>query len=308
MKRSLKGLAGLHVVSLANDTAILQVALGKVDELPLLHSKSPDIPARRCNDSLYQPKPAAEVDAIRRRQRLAVLVEYRNGLASVVGEPSMVIGVDCSTERAALHSAASKAGGDWRHRLAIGSELCGGALPQRIVPLPADGKVVTDPEVPLTVKHAFAARTVASTVELKRQHPCTGRVVEIGHEGHRAKVLAVRNWIKLVKQGEESFGFIPGVKSDRLERIQRVGWRAAARRRSCREETIACIRLHQRDAARQQVGKRGEVGHCWCLTAIQWSLDRISPASSWKIDEVREVAGGDAQAQGVATQRVAVQK
>src|SRR5215469_6867059 len=144
MKRSLKGLAGLHVVSLANDTAILQVALGKVDELPLLHSKSPDIPARRCDDSLYQPEPAAEVDAVRRRERLAVLVEYRNGLASVVGEPRIVLRVDCCTKRAALHSAAGETSSDWRQRLAIGSKLCGGALPQQVIPLPADGEVVTD--------------------------------------------------------------------------------------------------------------------------------------------------------------------
>src|SRR5215475_4005010 len=38
MERRLKGLAGLRVIALANDTAVTRIALGKVDELPLLNA------------------------------------------------------------------------------------------------------------------------------------------------------------------------------------------------------------------------------------------------------------------------------
>src|SRR5215813_8908274 len=46
-----------------------------------------------------------ECDALRRCQRLAVLVEHRDRLAPVAGKPGVVLGVDRRAERAALHAA-----------------------------------------------------------------------------------------------------------------------------------------------------------------------------------------------------------
>ena len=130
-------LARLRAVALANDPALGQIALGEVDELALLDAEDPDIAAGRDDDPLHQPELAIEGDALRRRQRLAVLVEHRDRLAAVGGEPGVVLGVDRRAEGAAFHPAAGKAGGDRRKRLAVRRELGGVALPQTS-PAPAN--------------------------------------------------------------------------------------------------------------------------------------------------------------------------
>ena len=86
---------------------------------------------------LHQPELAVEGDAVWRRQRLAVLVEHRDGLAAVAGEPGIVVGVDGRTEGAPLHPAAGEARGHRRERLAVRGEFGGVALPQRC-PAPAN--------------------------------------------------------------------------------------------------------------------------------------------------------------------------
>ena len=73
-----KRLARLCAVALANDLALGQITLGKVHELPLLDTQDPDVAARRDDDPLHQAEPAAKVDALRWRQGLSVLVEYRD--------------------------------------------------------------------------------------------------------------------------------------------------------------------------------------------------------------------------------------
>ena len=129
MKWRLERFARLRAVAFADDAALADIAFGEVDELALLDAQRPDIAARRDDDTLHQPEPAAEGDAFRRRQRLAVLVEYRDGLAAIGGEPGIVLGIHRGAEGAALHPAAGEACGDRRKRLAVGGEFGGVALP-----------------------------------------------------------------------------------------------------------------------------------------------------------------------------------
>src|SRR5262244_1290509 len=164
-------LARLGAVAFADDTAFGPVTLGDVDELALRDAQSPDVAARRDDDALHQAELPIEGDALRRCQRLAVLVEHRNRLAPIGRKPGVVLGVDRRTERVTLHAAPGKPSGDRRQRFAVRIELGGIALPQRILPLPANGKVVADPEVAFAVEHRPAARAVPSPVELERQHP-----------------------------------------------------------------------------------------------------------------------------------------
>ena len=63
-----------------------------------------------------------------------------------------------------------------------------------------------------------------------------------------------------------------------------------------REELVARIGSHPRNAAGQHVGQRGEVGHRRRLRTVKRILDRGSPATRFKIDEVRNVPSGDMKA------------
>src|SRR5262250_1094729 len=69
-------LARLGTVAFADDPALSPVTLGKIDELALRDAESPHVAARRGDDALHQPEPPIKGDALRRRQRLAVLVEH----------------------------------------------------------------------------------------------------------------------------------------------------------------------------------------------------------------------------------------
>src|SRR5215472_9574703 len=135
-------LARLRAVAFADDPAPGPVTLGEVEELALRDAESPHVAVRRGDDPLHQPKLPIEGDALRRCQRLAVLVEHRNRLAPIGRKPGVVLGVDRRAERAALHAATGKPGGIRRQRFAVRIELGGIALPQGILPLPADGEVV----------------------------------------------------------------------------------------------------------------------------------------------------------------------
>src|SRR5262249_34597315 len=146
------------------------------------------------------------------------------------------------------------------------------ALPKFILSLPADGEVVADPEVAFAVEHGLAARTIATTVELERQHPGAGREVEVRHERNRSKVLALRYGIELIQQRKESLGTVPRVAGDRLRRCKRVA-RGGALRSRCRfEELAARVGRDLRHATRKDVGQRGEVGHRWRLPAVERAL------------------------------------
>src|SRR5262245_11660931 len=105
-------LARLGAVAFADDPALSPVALGEVQELALRDAESPHVAARRDDDALHQSELPIEGDALRRCQRLAVLVEHGNRLAPVAGKPGVVLGVDRRAKRAALHAAAGEPGGD----------------------------------------------------------------------------------------------------------------------------------------------------------------------------------------------------
>ena len=214
MERRAERLARLGAVALADDPALGQVALREEDELALLDAQNPHVAARRDDHPLHQPEPAAEGDALGRRQRLAALVEDGDRLAAVAGEPGVVVGVDRSAEGSALHAAADETRGDRRERAAVRRELGGVALPQRVRRLPADGEIVADPEVALAVERRLAARAIAAAIEFQRQHPGARRGVEIGHEGNRAQVLARRDGIEKVEQSEQPIRQIPGRARD----------------------------------------------------------------------------------------------
>src|SRR5215472_13901113 len=215
MERCLKRPAGFGIVALANDTALVQISLGEHDELPLFNAKSPDISVGSCNDPLHQPEPASKSNPLRWCQRLAILIEDRNGLAPVIREPGIVVGVDCRAKSAALHSAAGKACGDRRERTTVWRKLRRSALPQRIIPLPPYREVVAYPQIAFAVEHALPAGAIPAAVKFQRQNPRAGRIVEVRHEGNRAEVLAVWNWIELFEQRKEPLGLVPRKKGDR---------------------------------------------------------------------------------------------
>src|SRR5262249_34572074 len=91
-------LARLGAVAFADDPALGPVTLGDVHELTLRDAESPHVAARRDDDALHQPELPIEGDALRRCQRLAVLVEHRNRLAPIGRKPGVVLGVDRRAE------------------------------------------------------------------------------------------------------------------------------------------------------------------------------------------------------------------
>src|SRR5262249_36029885 len=131
-------LARLGAVAFADDPTLGPVTLGNVHELALRDAESPHVAVRGDDDALHQPELAIEGDTLRRCQRLAVLVEHRNRLAPISKKPGVVLGVARRAERVTLHAAPGKPGGDRRQRFAVRVELGGIALPQRILPLPAN--------------------------------------------------------------------------------------------------------------------------------------------------------------------------
>src|SRR5262249_39636999 len=102
MKRSAEIAARTLLVALADDPPFGDIALREVEQLILRDAERPHVAARRDDDALHQSELASERDALRRRQRLAILVEHRERLAAVGRKPRVVLGVDRSTERAAL--------------------------------------------------------------------------------------------------------------------------------------------------------------------------------------------------------------
>src|SRR5262249_6984366 len=157
-----EGFTRLHVAPLAHDAGLAQIALGEVDELVLLQTQDPHIAAGCDDDTLHQAQLAVEGDALRRGQRLASLVEHGNRVAPLRGERGIVLSIDGRPEGTALHSAAGEASRDGRQRLAVRVEHGGIALPQRVLRLPANRKIVTDPEVALAIEHRLATRAIAA--------------------------------------------------------------------------------------------------------------------------------------------------
>src|SRR5271165_5616658 len=148
-------------------------------------------------------------------------------------EPGVVLGVDGRSESSYLHSAAGESGWAGRKRLAVGIEFGGVALPEAVRPLPANSEIVRGPEVAFAVERGAAARAIAAAAEFERQHPGARRTIEVGYERRLAHVPALRDRIKLAKQGEQPLGLVPGSARDRLRRGQSVGWRIALGARRC---------------------------------------------------------------------------
>src|SRR6516162_6656901 len=115
--------------------------------------------------------------------------------------------------------------------MAVGGEFGGVALPQGVLPLPADREVVADPEIALAVEHRLAACAITPAVELERQHPRARREVEIRHVGYRAHRLVLRDRIEGRKQRKNTLRLIPGIARDRFGGGQRIAWRGSCRRR-----------------------------------------------------------------------------
>src|SRR5215475_6284999 len=264
-----------------------------MNQLTFGWTQDPDISAGCDDDALHQAKRAAKCDAFRRCQRLAVLVEYGDRLASVAGKPGVVFRIDGSAEGASLHPAAGKTGRNRGQWFSVRIELAGVALPQRILGLPANCEIIANPKVTLTVEHGLAASAIASAIKLQRQHPCTRWETEIRHEGHFAHRPAGRYRIEIVKQRKELLGLIPRIASNRLSRSERIGRSRARRRRRCCEEFVAAIRFETSDTGGKQVRQRCEVCHCGRLAAVERVLYCFAPAARLKIDKVRNVAGAD---------------
>src|SRR5262245_11542467 len=112
VKRPEERLARLGGVPFADDPALGPVSLREVEELALRDAQSPHVAVWRGDDALHHAEPAIEGDTLRRCKRLAVLVEHCNRFAPVAGKPGVVLGVDRRAERAALHAAPGKPGGE----------------------------------------------------------------------------------------------------------------------------------------------------------------------------------------------------
>src|SRR5262249_31640224 len=161
-------LARLGAVAFADDPALGPVTLGDVHELALRDAQCPYVAARRDDDALHQAELAIEGDTLRRCQRLAVLVEHRHRLAPIGRKPGVSLGCARWAERVTQRPPPGNPGGVRGQRFAFGFDLGGIALPQRILPLPANGKVVADPEVAFAVEHRPAACTIATAIEFER--------------------------------------------------------------------------------------------------------------------------------------------
>ncbi len=111
VERHFERLARFGAVTLANDPSFGPITLREENELALLEAERPDISARRDDHTLHQAELAPERDAIRRGQRVTVLVEDGDRLAAGAGEPGVVLGIDGGTESSALHAAAREACG-----------------------------------------------------------------------------------------------------------------------------------------------------------------------------------------------------
>src|SRR5262249_7969561 len=128
-------LARLGTIAFADDPALGPVSLGNMYELALRDAQSPHVAVRRGDDALHQAEPPIEGDALRRCQRLAVLVEYRNRLAPRGRKRGVVIGVGRRAEGGAQHAAAVNPVVIGDSGLPLGLNLV--ALPARTHPAPA---------------------------------------------------------------------------------------------------------------------------------------------------------------------------
>ena len=301
-----EGLAGLRAVALTDDLSVVPVALGEIQQLALGNSQYPYVAVGGSDDALHQTELTAEVDAIGRGQRLAVLVENHNRFASIRRKPDIALQVDGCTESAAFHAAAGKAGGNRRQRLAIGVELGGGALPQCVVGLPSGSEVVTDPEIAFVVEHRLAAGAVTAAIELERQYPRTGRELQVRCIRRRAQVLPLWHGIERIKQRKYALRLIPWVLRYRLRRGERVGRRLTRRAHRRSEELAACIRYDSCNATRKCIGQRREIRHRRRLAAVERILDRCAPAPGLEVDKARDIPGGDLQLQRLTFDRGAV--
>src|SRR5262249_13218168 len=154
-------------------------------------------------------------------------------------------------------------------------------------------EIVAAPQIAFTGKHRFSAGAIASAIKLQRQHPRARWQTEIWHEGYFAHRLAGRYRIEIVKQRKELLGLIPRIASNRLSRGERIGRGSALRWRPCCEEFVAAVRFETGDAGGNQARQPCEVRHRGGLAAVERILNCFAPAARLKIDEVRNVAGGD---------------
>src|SRR6516165_6543235 len=83
VKGTKKGTTRCYIAAFAYDSSPGPVALGKVHELILRQPKRPHVTTRGCDDALHQSELTVEGNAVRRRERLSVLVEHRDALAAI---------------------------------------------------------------------------------------------------------------------------------------------------------------------------------------------------------------------------------
>ena len=150
---------------------LVQSPLGKCRSWPLGDAQRPHVAVGRGDDALHQAELPAEVDAFGRRQRLAGLVEDRDGLAAIARQPDIALGVDGRTEGAALMPPPAKPVVIGESGLPFGSNLV--ALPCHSASCACQPtvKLLPTQRLPSAVEHRLAAGAIAAAVELQRQHP-----------------------------------------------------------------------------------------------------------------------------------------
>src|SRR5215467_12535090 len=68
------------------------------------------------------------------------------------------------------------------------------------------------------------------------------------------------------------------------------------------------MRCHSRDTSGKKIGKRSEIRHGRCLTAVERVLDRFTPAARREINEVGHIGGGNAKTESWAFKRRTIEK
>ena len=101
---------------------------------------------------------------------------------------------------------------------------------------------------------------------------------------------------------------IPGFARDGLSRRQRVGRRVALRRLGRLEKHVAGDGRDPRRATRERIGERGEIRHRRRLAAVERILNGPAPLAGLQIDEIRDVARGDAETERRTLDRRAVEE
>src|SRR5262249_4281427 len=99
----------VEAVTLKQPFALGRIPFGEPDDLTFFEVQGPDIAARCHDDTLHQAKLAVEVVTLRRRERLAVVIELHNRPAAVAGCPNVVVSINGHAKADAFEAAAGEA-------------------------------------------------------------------------------------------------------------------------------------------------------------------------------------------------------